>query len=153
MNRVCIPLLAFVALVGCTKESPPVVVLDSWWNVDYAKEACRTIAPSANGEPCVRDLRQFEREVQARVAADPACESVRLLAYDGPGSSSTAVAQAVGQPHWSLSFNFMPGAPKQRWQMLGPGEHRPLLEGEGSASKIATTVCNVLKKRGGSVES
>jgi hypothetical protein len=150
MNKSWLLVAVFVAVAGCSERSAPPVVLDGWWNTDYAKEACHTLAPAMGGEACLGDLRRFERELQAQVAADPTCHTVQLFAYEGPATSKPAVEAAAG-PHWNLSLNYVPGAMKQRWAMLGPSKSGAVLEGEGSAPEIAKAVCGIVKHRGGSI--
>ena len=142
-------LLPIVAALGCSKPEPALVVLDSWWNIDYAKQACSWPGATAPApETCILELREFERELATQFAADPTCHALRFVVYDGPNMSTPEANKAASGTHWSLSLNYTPAASKQQWQMVGSPKHGAVTEGHGSPSEIAKTVCAIANRAG-----
>ena len=144
-------LLLALVLGGCSKSQPPqpVVVLDSWWNVDYAKNWCN------DSNPCTSDpvvgVNEFERDLITQFASQEACHSVKVLQLIDPKSADSKVAEALSNEHWNLSINFTVDKPSQEWQMVNLKKSAEVLKGNGTPSEIVKNVCNILTNKGGQV--
>jgi hypothetical protein len=148
-SSVALLIVAILSLaVGCTRKEP-VVVVDDWWNVDYAKNGCATRAVTE--EPCVGDpateVRSFEVQLGTVFASDPSCHGVVLANYKGPDSTPSKSASTAD---WQLMFDFISGEVSQNWSMVGhvDGTYNT---GNGNPKEIAHTICAVVKQTGGSV--
>lgn len=153
--RYALPLvLAIAALAGCGKPLPTVVV-DDWWNEDFAKEACRSL--QVDRDTCeqaqVREVRVFVLELTTQFAALAECSGVHVARFSGPLSVPRATTDAMEGAHWSLSINFITGTRKQRWQMTGPSHSKGVSQGDGEPPAIARTVCAIVKGKGASIAS
>jgi len=75
----CRPVLLCFSVLSCGwGNRKPVVVIDDWWNVDFARNACNQRA--ASNDPCVGDpvaeVRDFESELRTLSAGDPRCQGI-----------------------------------------------------------------------------
>jgi hypothetical protein len=147
-KRAAAPILAFlgIALFGCGKPEP-VVVLDSWWSVDMAKQSCARLAPD-DRDGCMLDMRAFERGLVAQFAATKECAAVTLLVSSGPTEKEQATIPALPDTFWNLSLDYIPGARKQHWTMVQSPGHA-LHEGAETSARIAQAVCGIVNQRDG----
>jgi hypothetical protein len=133
--------------VGCTKREPAVVVND-WWNVDYAKKGCAMRAVTE--EPCVGDpvaeVRGFEAQLGTLFASDPSCHGVAVASYEGPQSARSRAATVAD---WQLTLDFISGEASQSWSMIRYVD-RSYNTGTGNPREIAHAICAAVKHTGGS---
>lgn len=176
IKRVAICLSVIALLGGCSKASNT-LVLDSWWNTDYARNTCDSVAAwykqnrtlisqvgCTNVTSCKREMpaveacrsdptggvAQFENAVATEFAANPKCHGINFVKFSGPDHRSSTDSEFTAKS-WSLSFNFWPGAEAQNWSLLRRGTHDTYTEGKGSAKEITSKVCAVVNGRGASV--
>jgi hypothetical protein len=141
----------FVSSSACTKKEP-IVVIDDWWNVDFAKDSC--LSRANIGDPCgsdpVLEVRDFEAQFRTSFASDPLCHGVILADYSGPkGVASQAASGAdTSKADWQLMLDFIVGEPSQSWTLVHRGQTST---GQGSPREIMHTVCGVVQQTGGSV--
>jgi hypothetical protein len=153
-------LLLFVLLsLGCQKKEPTIIVLDGWWNADYAKGVCQT-----SGR-CVVDptyeVRGFESEVASHIASDSTCQGVQFVRFNNPNDANPVASKAMNGPHWFLTLSYNPGEPRQWWSMHRSGDKKRYPEfgfgastsGEGNPKEIAHTICSIATGKGGSLEN
>jgi hypothetical protein len=137
----------FSLSVGCTRKEP-VVVVDDWWNVDYAKNGCAMRAVTE--EPCVGDpvaeVRRFEAQLGAIFASDPSCHGVVVASYEGPHSARSKAASIAD---WQLMLDFILGEASQSWSMIRFVDSS-YNTGNGNPKEIAHSICVVVKQAGGS---
>jgi len=170
--------LSSLILTGCDEPmSDPVVVLDDWWNVVYARNACASASAwqkenaslvaqvgceSVNSCPemtprvdaCAFDpvgnLYTFETALETQFAANPLCKGVRLVSYKGPHDENLSGDDAMEKSHWTLSLDYIPGVPKQPWAM-DDSKTLAVTRGEGEPKEIAETVCSIVTQRGAKI--
>lgn len=143
--------MAFAAAIfaaGAAKSSvaaagkEPVIVLDSWWSVDYAKNMCsRTKACSV--DPGAEAL-NFEDRLAAQLAANRQCSGVFVAKYRGRNfdHDKTTMDALQKRPHWTLIIDYIAGHQTQAWWLrLEGGRHA---EGEGGPKEIAGKVCSMV---------
>lgn len=174
-----LPLLLAAGLAG-SGSSGQVVVFDAWWTTGYANAACKqakiwnkknaaliaqmgcdhvsacpqmmsTVNACTGGS--ASDVRAFKDNLVGEFAANPACNDVRFVSFDGPSDVSKAVARAVAQPHWTLSFDYAPGSAKQHWWLERPTKHAPFMGGKDAPKEVAAKVCAIVKRNGATVEN
>lgn len=179
MKRLTIWLLTVAILTGCAK-APPTVVLDSWWNTDYAKSVCRTatdwykqnaalisqvgcstvtsckdMMPQVNA--CMFDstggVHDFEISLSTAFAADPACSKVSFVVFSGPQHVTSAESEALKRSHWSLMLDFTPGAKQQDWSLVRLGKQHSFAKGNGHIAEIARQVCAIARNVSASVSN
>jgi hypothetical protein len=170
-------LLACVMLTACSKPRP-VVVLDGWWNVDYAKEACRSARTwvtnnatavaqvgcdryvscremTRRNDACVPDntggVREFQVALGTQVATLAQCHDIRFIHFDSPTGTSNTSSDALRGAHWALTLDFVPGATKQPWTLIGPAMEKTA--GEDTVAQIAAKVCAIAEHRGGELQN
>jgi len=139
----------------------PVVILDRWWGVDYAKEDCRVPAyEPPGGEPAEEACEQskttsyndFESEFKTDFASNTDCAGITLLSFGYPQNPNSPPPD-TSKPYWSFSINYNEGQPAQFWQMLPPkGSKLPMMQATGTPSQIAAQVCTIIRGKGGSVD-
>jgi hypothetical protein len=155
---VAISILVASAIGGAASSmaTDAIVILDSWWNVDYARSACLwtpTIQACQGGEP-VSEVRDFEDRVITHLAANPQCKGVHVIRYAGPGTESTTfvrIMKSSGWPRrWTLFFDFRPGDTLQPWHLLRL-EPDAVMKGVGDPSQVARQVCTIVGGQGAKV--
>jgi len=166
-------------LPSCAKAEETIIIFDDWWSVDYAKGLCNEAKhwmdrigdglhaarceeivnctfylpiSSACGEGDIAgEVHSYDDELTSRMASNPRCEGISILQYGGPKTSvGKAVSDAMKTPHWTLSFNYVPGAKTQKWDMIHSitGVYA---KGEGDPNEIATNVCIAARGRGANI--
>lgn len=124
------------------------VVIDGWWDIDYAKGACRMQSCGLKEDDIERKVLAFEQSVVAVFKGAPTCRGVMvgidLVAYNGKYGFRPIMSDKV----WSLTFDgameqkFMPV--KQDWKITDPIAHN-VYEGLGSLQETAEDVCMLVK--------
>jgi hypothetical protein len=177
MKRIAICMLITTVLCGCGGQAPT-VVLDGWWNTDYAKNACSGAAEwykqnnalitqvgcnrvtSCQEQMSVIDacrfdpsggLVAFQHSIETAVASNPACHGINFVQLSDPRHANSAVQSAIKSKHSWLQVNFVPGASAQSWSLLGHDKSASYAEGKGTAADIAGKVCAIAGQAGGSV--
>ena len=126
------------------------VVIDRWWNVDYAKEGCKMrfrVAGKPEAEsvkicentPAVSAVIDFEDRLFTQFVALDACRNVTVLRMNDPRT-----AEAVKKPYWQLmldQFN-ADGAPD--WTIVNG--FKSVFKGRGSPEKVASDICHILAR-------
>jgi hypothetical protein len=166
-------------LAACGKPSP-VVVLDSWWDVDFAKNACERasdwrienadlvakfgcdqvtscselmpVIDACTPDP-VQDVRRFEDSLATQFASTVECRTVQYARYDGPNSPNRSAHEAMGKDHYSLSLDFRPGARRQQWKAVRSSDMTVVYQGEGGPDEIARQVCMIATEQGARVRN
>jgi hypothetical protein len=134
-----------LCLFGCTKTKP-IVVVDDWWNVDFAKNGCEL--RGCIGDP-VAEVRDFEARLSTSFATDESCHSAVLASFFGPaGQSSNAASKA----EWQLMLDFNVGEASQSWKMVHRTGDKSYTTGEGNPKEIAHSICAVVNHTGGSIQ-
>lgn len=152
-----------------------IVVLDSWWSLDYAKNSCEQATewyrgsrddikqlgcdavtscqenmPRVNAcqiDPGQEEVRIFFAQLATQLAINAQCKGVQIVRYDGPNSAtSPATADAMVKPHRALIVDYTPGSPKQAWGLVSKGG--TYMEGEGDPNEIAASICTIVTEGG-----
>lgn len=173
MRRAALIVLSCVCLMGCGKK-PAIVLIDNWWNVDYAKDVCRSAKNWSKEnaalisqvgcdsvtsckemtkmfDACVTDesggVGNYTGRLVTEMAAAPECNGVQIVEMASPDGKDNAVNAASGAEHWTLMFDFVPGADIQAWSLVQKGH---VLNGsDRSITQIAKKVCTIAKANGG----
>jgi hypothetical protein len=153
MNNLAIPLesacavMLTAALAACSPSSQTLVI-DGWWDVDYAKNGCLLAQPRMPLCESEREqsVRAFESELLTQFAATADCAGLRVV----------QTAPKTGDPplpkeHWIILLNYGGEETAQQW-MLTATNNNNMNQGRGTPKEIAETVCHILKKRGAKVE-
>jgi hypothetical protein len=158
-----------------SSKPKPFVVLDGWWNADFAKETCAR-ANNWRGEnaalisqvgcdkvtscremaviveACMHDpvqqVREFEAELTTQFAADAECSSVQLVYFKSPDEKNKAVLDTSLKERWNLGLNFSPGSRKQQWSIVHSPDHSASMQGKDEPIEIARKVCTIVRQRG-----
>ena len=167
MNRLTVVVelvkaLAFaLAIASMSCKPKPTIVLDGWWLIDYARNACASVnasvrsgqadlIPSAKIAACagdpVSEARQFEYELAAEFAANPLCHNLRFDSFDFPNPK--AASEMKDSSNWTLMVNFEPGKDTQSWNVSRGLEASMYVEGTDNLKQIAAKVCAVVNQRG-----
>src|SRR5260221_14306331 len=89
------------------QSNEPVIVLDSWWSVDYAKNMCsRTNACS---EDPAAEAMNFEDRLAAQLAAHRQCSGVFIAKYRGGNfdHDKTIMDALQKRPRWTLIIDYI----------------------------------------------
>jgi hypothetical protein len=138
---------------------PIVIVVDSWWSVEFAKMRCGKKCNDPLYDPA-EDVTHFENELMTRLASNPLCSGVEIRRYAGPKAPAPSDKETEimnSGRRWTLMLDFMPGVVKQFWGMAGPhtaaqrrNEFRQT-EGRGDAREIAESICPTISGRGAKI--
>lgn len=146
------------ALIGtaCSEDSnrtDRIVVLDSWWSLDYAKNSCEQATQWYRGSrddikqlgcdavtacqenmprvnACAndpgREVHQFFDQVAAQLASNTQCKGIQVVKYDGPNSATSAAmaSQSADRGLHAWLTKTGLGAGVERWHLHG-GRRRP----------------------------
>jgi hypothetical protein len=143
-------LCVFVFSFGCRKKEP-IVVIDDWWNVDFAKNSCDRRA--ASNDPCTGDpvveVRDFESQLRTFFTSDPRCQGIILAAF-GPGQAASKAASEAdtSKADWQLMLDFSVGQTSQGWTMV---HHGQTSTGQGQPKDVVQAVCAIVRQAGGSL--
>jgi hypothetical protein len=147
---------------GCKSSPSKIVVLDSWWDVDYAKSMCQ-LAQQINGG-CYEDGRpqvlEFESNLATEFATEEVCKSLRLATFSGPKSANEAYKEIISRnaPYWWLMISLEdPEKLTGHWSISYRDDHDPKnakgfeARFDNSSREIATRVCRIVKGQGADV--
>ena len=162
-------------LVACSAIGAPSILIDGWWDLDYAKNVCEHAHKwqKENGalilqfgcanvgscdemspivDACAVDptdeVREFETQISTEVAANRTCAGLAIATYRGPGHEDDAAGRTSTGDHRSLMLDFKPGSRKQHWTLNHQGL---LLEGDGTAEEVGRKICAIASGQGGKV--
>jgi hypothetical protein len=149
---------ALLAISVPAHADGPLLVIDRWWGVDYAKEHCHLPAfqrPGESPEICDQESTQsyniFELELKTQLAASAECAGITVSSFGYPQNPKDPPPD-TSRPYWDFSINYKGEEPAQLWQMLPPkGSDLPMMQATGTASAIARQVCIIIKGKGGAV--
>jgi hypothetical protein len=154
-----------------------IVVLDSWWSHDYAKNACSQAESwykynrddisnfgckqvdscpemMARFTACVVDpipeVVSFEDKLATQFAVNRQYAGVFFAQFSGPHAQiKDGVRDAMQKPHYTLIIDHTPGLPKQSWSLQRSFiPPEVFMEGEGNPKEIARDVCAIVTKQG-----
>ena len=146
-----------LAASTCAAKEPKVIVLDGWWTIDYAKNACRLtlerrspfedekVLAACSSNPEV-EAATFLTSIQTEFASSAQCHGLLLGGYFGPKAPvSPALAKAASGEKAMLMVDYVPGlGPRQNWDFKG-------MAGIDTAAEIVRKVCTAFGGRGGTV--
>ncbi len=153
-------LIGALLLASSPAQAQTIIVLDSWWSVDYARQSCDYVGPpdfwkkqpdTACKTSAAAEERDFETRLITQFAVSPNCSSVALSAYGGPAASSSA-DEAVKKADWVLFLDYTLGAEEQNWTMQRSFGRKPakgepqFFKAAGSPQKIARDVCTIANR-------
>ena len=152
ITHACRTISVFVAAAlfcGCARKQP-VIMVDDWWNVDFAKGSCEQVATV---HPCLVDptaeVRDFEARLGTSFATDASCHGIVLTNYNGPDAKSS---DAASKAEWQLMLNYTVSGILQHWSMVRHTKGQDsYTTGEGNPKHIAHDICAVVKQAGGSL--
>lgn len=132
----------------------PLIVIDRWWGVDYAKADC--FKAGKNERICeqerVERYNVFELELMTQFAAASECSGIKVSSFGYPRNPGKPPPDFTSQPYWNFSINYFGDEPAQLWQMLPPeGSDLSMMQATGTPSQIAQQVCTIIKGKGGAV--
>ncbi|WP_158920941.1 hypothetical protein [Acidisphaera sp. S103] len=156
---------AFAAMLGLLAATAPahadgpLLIIDRWWGVDYAKEPCHIPAFKSAGkneatcdQESTEGYNSFELELKTQFAASAECAGITVSSFGYPQNPKEPPPDISRLSFWSFSLNYEKDRPAQLWQMLPPRESDlPMMQGTGTPSRIATQVCTIIRGKGGAV--
>jgi hypothetical protein len=121
------------------------VVIDDWWNYDYARIACQVPRSSSclgDDEPKFH-VTSFENELKTFLATDATCHDVVFVKQ---------FTQAAATYDFQLMLDVQPSPASVGWSLVKTSSsHYPgadYTEGHGSPQQIAHAVCAVATGKG-----
>jgi hypothetical protein len=160
---VALSLVAAVALTGCSKPKP-VLILDGWWSGTFAKRTCApakqwlennrafvaqvgcdktkscpemTALQAACGDDPAAKARAFEDQFAAAFAVN--CPKIGFERLDDPNHQITTPAEL----RWRLMIDFTPATQQQVWTLTGPSSQYE--RSSGAAPEVAAKVCAAMQ--------
>jgi hypothetical protein len=154
--RALVTSFALLVITAPSHPDAPLIVIDRWWGLDYAKVDCQIPAYKPAGKSkatCVQEKTEayntFELELKTQFAASAECAGIAVSSFGYPQNPKDPPPD-VSRPYWSFLINYFGDDPAQLWQMLPPkGSHLPMMQATGTPSQIATQVCTIIKGKGG----
>ena len=158
MRSICLFGLMIVAMLyaGASRADAlaPLIVIDRWWGVDYAKGDCFKAGKNeaACNQERTQSYNEFELELKTQFAAATECAGITVLSFGYPQDPARPPTDFTSRPYWSFSINYRGDGPAQLWQMLPPkGIDLPMMQATETPSQIAKQVCTIIKGKGGAV--
>src|SRR5215813_1000048 len=115
--------------------SSPLIIIDRWWGVDYAKNSCYRggdYDALCNRQERIESYNKFELQLKTQFAALPECAGITVSSFGYPQNPKEPPPD-TSQPYWSFSINYYGDEPAQLWQMLPPkGSKLPMMEATGT---------------------
>jgi len=147
---VCCIVFALV-LTGCGNPKPTsTIVIDDWWNVDYAKQSCNTQPDDAKAN-CLLDAAYnahgFENEVLAAAGGDPNCSGVNIVVWNLESKDALPI------PDWTLYIDYAGDAPQQHWTLMRQSSRVAMLEGTNAPKELAHMICAIALNKGATVNN
>ena len=159
-------------LTSCKHSEEKTVVIDGWWDVDFAKNTCAdsnrilnedkeiikqsgcenvTACPelTKRSEACLLDntggVRDFENNLMTELASNPNCKSVHVVYFSGPDTGYNNEYDKVSDElYYQISLNFIPGELTQEWQMTSFPKLTSYTKGTGTPQEIANKICPII---------
>ena len=157
----CYAILVLVCLISAPAKavaSPSPILIDDWWNVDFARNSCNGTSSVPDQPECrfvdaVADIQNFEDSMLTFMIRDPQCSGVRVARYAGPKAPlDPAVAEVMKQAgHWTLLIIYHPGVTRQQWE-LKRDQPSIFTKGEGDPKQVANDLCSIANGRGARVD-
>ena len=149
---------ALLAISISSHADRPLIVIDRWWGVDYAKQHCQIPAfksPGKSEATCEQESTEsynvFELELKTEFAASAECAGIAMSSFGYPQNPEEPPPDG-SRPYWSFSINYNGDKPASLWQMLPPkGSDLPMMQATGTPSEIAAQVCTIIRGKGGAV--
>lgn len=123
------------------------IVIDTWWDHDYAKENCngadqrRIYDLPADKKSCnstmINTVENFERKIMKNFTASTVCKGLNIYTLRN-------MPKGMGELWYNLSVNYTPHFSKQSWQIVQNGKTK-LYDNDGTAKEIAKDVCSFAK--------
>jgi hypothetical protein len=137
------------------RADAPLIVIDRWWGVDYAKNGGYCFRKGKDEALCDQERTEiynvFELEIKTQFASAEVCAGIAVSSFGYPQNRNEPLPDLSG-PYWSLSVNYFGHEPAQLWQMLPPkGSRLPMMQATGTPSEIAAHVCTIIKGKGGAL--
>jgi hypothetical protein len=149
---------ALIAITIPARADEPLLIIDRWWGVDYAKMDCQIPAfkPAGKSEAaCIQESTEsynvFELELKTQLAASAECAGIAVSSFGDPQNPKHPPPD-ISRLYWSFSINYKGDRQAQLWQMLPPkGNDLPMMQATGTPSEIAKQVCIIIKGKGGAI--
>lgn len=139
-------LILMIAILSCSTQEKQVLIIDSWWNTDYAKISC------LNKTPCIPDpvtgVNSYERQLITKFSSEKVCGNILVIQYNGPQKDKNTVDNLITKKHWVLSINYSSEVDKQHWQLLDSEKMTNVFEGTDGPSETSRIICNILNNEG-----
>jgi len=142
--------VALVSLPLAHAADAPLIVVDSAWNRNMAKQLCslpgyREALPPDVAAKCPFDplagYLEYEIQLITQFVSATKCKGIRVL---------THVPEDRQKSHWGLVIYYQPGEQSAHWDLVAPYERKGdlYLQGTGNQQKIADDVCSIVTEQG-----
>jgi hypothetical protein len=118
--------------------SSPLIIIDRWSGVDYAKNSCHRggdYDALCNRQERIESYNKFELQLKTQFAALPECAGITVSVFGYPQNPKELSPDTL-QPYWSFSINYYGDEPAQLWQMLPPERQQAANDG-GDGNAVA----------------
>jgi hypothetical protein len=146
MHRALLLVALACFLNSCGRAEQKRVIIDDWYNVNYASNWCSSQSSIENdpicamGDPAL-DLRAFEDTIRTAFGRESSCAGLVVATFSGPDENK--ILNAHRSADWSLKIDFAPGQRRQAWKLVGRSPD--LVSSTGTAKEIAKAACVALK--------
>jgi hypothetical protein len=153
MLHSAVSIAGFAFFTIAVARAEPIIVFDSGWNQNYAKNAClpfkkdvEDVAPSEAEVAAVFDCRTLDAralvarlEFEIEIIVKTRCKGVKVLRPELDGVNFKI--PDIQEPHWKLMLYYSPGSNVQSWALLRSDNSSKAVGGEGTPAQIAEEVC------------
>jgi len=139
--------------VTCAYAAEEVLLFDSWWSGDYAKNACNlakietsdckakeecaeslSIVSTCNLELPKNQAKRFEYEIISDMESNKDCRNIRI-------------SNDINNYQWMLMIDFIPSKSTQSGDLKHPKSYN-MSQVSGTASEIASKICIIVNGMG-----
>jgi hypothetical protein len=130
---------------------PKALIIDGWWQRDYALNACRSEHPDGCPEDMIgQEEYTYSGELMAQLSANKDCTDVVVHYFARPDGSDKETLRLFAGPHMMLMVDYVTNRDDLWWSISGPrqGGSRQGGVGHGTPKEIAETVCAIVVNPG-----
>jgi hypothetical protein len=144
-------LLAFL-MFGCGIKTQPEIIIDGWWDIDYAKNFCQQSDGRCDGNMLAATIRN--NFVTAFQTALPCKDVILYSGFEDPKHTDKATSKHLHDAQYTLFLEpLSPDGEAFQWSMLDQKNQHKYAAGEhDTPEQAARKVCEVARGIGGTVQ-
>jgi hypothetical protein len=139
-------LIVLLLLPGCQNQSGPVVAIDNWWTVDYARNSCKAANACGLDPQDPGKVQEYIDSLKAKFASATICQGVSVFDLRGPAFHDPVVPDK----NEMLIIDYIPNRATQSFSIMGKPSNG--IRGAGTIDEIVSRSCAAARGLGAKVQ-